>query len=165
MKRTISILVENRAGVLSRISGLFARRGFNIESLAVGPTAEEGVSCITIVADDRDNIMEQINKQLNKLIDVIKLKEYAPEEIISRELLLVKVRATAQNRGEIAEIAKLAGGKICDISPNSLTVEYCDSTERVENLLRLLRSYGIRRVVRTGEAAIEKGQGTLGQDE
>ena len=165
MKRTISVLVENRAGVLSRVSGLFARRGFNIESLAVGPTAEAGVSCITIVADDRDNVMEQINKQLNKLIDVIKLKEYAPDELISRELLLIKVNATAQNRGEIAELARLAGGKVCDITRSSMTIEYCDTPDRVENFLELCRTYGIKRVVRTGAAAIEKGQHPLSLDE
>lgn len=165
MKRTISVLVENRAGVLSRVAGLFARRGFNIDSLAVGPAAEAGVSCITIVVDDRDNIMEQISKQLNKLIDVIKLKEYEPDEIISRELLLVKVNANAQNRGEIAELAKLAGGKVCDITRNSLTIEYCDQTDRIENFLEVCRSYGIKRVVRTGAAAIEKGREQLSLDE
>ncbi|MGI5894515.1 MAG: acetolactate synthase small subunit [Candidatus Merdivicinus sp.] len=165
MKRTISILVENRAGVLSRIAGLFARRGFNIESLAVGPTAEAGVSCVTIVVDDRENVMEQINKQLNKLIDVIKLKEYAPEEIISRELLLIRVNANAQNRGEIAELARLAGGKVCDISRNSLTIEYCDAPDRIENFLEICRGYGIKRVVRTGAAAIEKGKQSLSLDE
>ena len=165
MKRTISVLVENRAGVLSRVAGLFARRGFNIESLAVGTTAEPGVSCITIVADDRENVMEQINKQLNKLIDVIKLKEYAPDELISRELLLIKVNANAQNRGEIAELARLAGGKVCDITRSSMTIEYCDTPDRVENFLELCRTYGIKRVVRTGAAAIEKGQHPLSLDE
>ena len=165
MKQTISVLVENRAGVLSRIAGLFARRGFNIESLAVGPTAEAGVSCVTIVVDDRENVMEQINKQLNKLIDVIKLKEYAPEEIISRELLLIKVNANAQNRGEISELARLAGGKVCDITRNSITIEYCDTPDRVENFIELCRTYGLKRVVRTGAAAIEKGTGQLQLDE
>ncbi len=165
MKRTISVLVENRAGVLSRVAGLFARRGFNIESLAVGTTTEPGVSCITIVADDRDNVMEQINKQLNKLIDVIKLKEYAPDEIISRELMLIRVNANAQTRGEIAELAKLAGAKICGLTRNSITMEYCDTTDQVENFLELCRPYGLKRVVRTGAAAIEKGTEPLALDE
>lgn len=165
MKRTISVLVENRAGVLSRVAGLFARRGFNIESLAVGTTTEPGVSCITIVADDRDNVMEQINKQLNKLIDVIKLKEYTPDEIISRELMLIRVNANAQTRGEIAELAKLAGAKICGLTRNSITMEYCDTTDQVENFLELCRPYGLKRVVRTGAAAIEKGTEPLALDE
>ena len=165
MKRTISVLVENQAGVLSRVAGLFARRGFNIESLAVGTTAEPGVSCITIVADDKENVMEQINKQLNKLIDVIKLKEYAPDEIISRELMLIKVTANAQTRGEIAELAKLAGAKVCGLTRTSITMECCDTTDRVENFLELCRPYGIKRVVRTGAAAIEKGSGQLSLDE
>lgn len=165
MKRTISVLVENRAGVLSRVARLFARRGFNIESLAVGTTTEPGVSCITIVADDRDNVMEQINKQLNKLIDVIKLKEYAPDEIISRELMLIRVNANAQTRGEIAELAKLAGAKICGLTRNSITMEYCDTTDQVENFLELCRPYGLKRVVRTGAAAIEKGTEPLALDE
>lgn len=165
MKRTISVLVENRAGVLSRVAGLFARRGFNIESLAVGTTTEPGVSCITIVADDRDNVMEQINKQLNKLIDVIKLKEYAPDEIISRELMLIKVNANAQTRGEIAELAKLTGAKVCGLTRTSITMEYCDTTDQVENFLELCRPYGLKRVVRTGAAAIEKGTEPLALDE
>ena len=98
MKHTLSVLVENHAGVLSRVSGLFARRGFNIDSLAVGTTADPAVSCITIVVDDKENAIEQIEKQLNKLIDVIKLKVFTPDEIISRELMLIKVNATGQTR-------------------------------------------------------------------
>ena len=165
MKRTISVLVENRAGVLSRVAGLFARRGFNIDSLAVGTTSEAGVSCITLVADDQDNQVEQITKQLNKLIDVIKLKEYAPEEIVSRELALIKIRATPQNRGEIAELTRLAGGKICDITRSTLTVEYCDTTDQVERFLEVCRPYGLKRVVRTGAIAMEKGAERLSADE
>ena len=133
MKHTLSVLVETHPGVLSRVAGLFARRGFNIESLAVGTTTDPSVSCITIVADDRENVMEQLGKQLNKLIDVIKVRDFAPEDIISRELALVKVFATARTRGEISELAALAGGKICDVTRTSVTVEFCDTTERVEN--------------------------------
>ncbi len=165
MKHTLSILVENHAGVLSRVAGLFARRGFNIESLAVGTTADPAVSCITIVADDRENVMEQLGKQLNKLIDVIKLRDFAPEEVISRELALVKINASARTRGEISELAALAGGKICDITRNSVTVEFCDTTERVENFLTLCRPYGLKGVVRTGTIAMEKGSGQLSVEE
>ena len=104
MKHTLSVLVENHAGVLSRVSGLFARRGFNIDSLAVGTTSEPSVSCITIVVDDKENAIEQIEKQLNKLIDVIKVKDFTPTEIISRELMMIKVNATGQTRQEIKRI-------------------------------------------------------------
>ena len=161
MKHTLSVLVENHAGVLSRISGLFARRGFNIDSLAVGTTADPAVSCVTLVVDDKQNEVEQITKQLNKLIDVIKLQDFTPEEIISRELILIKVSANDQTRSKIAELAQLAGGKIADISRNSLTVECCDTTDRLENLLELMRPYGLKRVVRTGTIALEKGSEQL----
>ena len=161
MKHTISGLVENHPGVLSRVSGLFARRGFNIESLAVGTTAQPDVSCITIVVDDKENVVEQINKQLNKLIDVIKLKDHTPDEIISRELMLIKVNSTNQTRGEIAELANLAGAKIADITRNSITLEVCDSTDRLENLLELCRPYGLKEVIRTGTIALEKGNEQL----
>ena len=161
MKHTISVLVENHAGVLSRVSGLFARRGFNIESLAVGTTAQPDVSCITIVVDDKENVVEQINKQLNKLIDGIKLKDYTPDEIISRELMLIKVNSSNQTRGEIAELANLAGAKIADITRNSITLEVCDTTDRLENLLDLCRPYGLKEVIRTGTIALEKGNEQL----
>lgn len=161
MKHTISVLVENHAGVLSRVSGLFARRGFNIESLAVGTTAQPDVSCITIVVDDKENVVEQINKQLNKLIDVIKLKDYTPDEIISRELMLIKVNSSNQTRGEIAELANLAGAKIADITRNSITLEVCDTTDRLENLLDLCRPYGLKEAIRTGTIALEKGNEQL----
>ena len=146
MKHTLSVLVENHPGVLSRVAGLFARRGFNIESLAVGTTTDPGVSCITIVADDRENVMEQLEKQLNKLIDVIKVKDFSPEEIISRELALIKISANPKTRSEISELVTLAGGKICDISRNSL---------------ELCRPYGLKSAVRTGAIAMEKGNGSL----
>ena len=141
MKHTLSVLVENHAGVLSRVSGLFARRGFNIDSLAVGTTADPAVSCITIVVDDKENAIEQIEKQLNKLIDVIKLKVFTPDEIISRELMLIKVNATGQTRQEIKELADMYGAKIADITRNSMTIECCNTTERLENLLNIVRPY------------------------
>lgn len=157
MKHTLSVLVENHAGVLSRVSGLFARRGFNIDSLAVGTTTDPGVSCITIVADDKENAIEQIEKQLNKLIDVIKVKDFTPESIISRELMLIKVNATGQTRQEIKELADMYGAKIADITRNSMTIECCNTTERLENLIDILRPYGLKQVIRTGSIALEKG--------
>ena len=157
MKHTLSVLVENHAGVLSRVSGLFARRGFNIDSLAVGTTADPSVSCITIVVDDKENAIEQIEKQLNKLIDVIKVKDFTPTEIISRELMMIKVNATGQTRQEIKELADMYGAKIADITRNSMTIECCNTTERLENLLDTVRPYGLKQVIRTGSIALEKG--------
>ena len=161
MKHTLSVLVENHAGVLSRVSGLFARRGFNIDSLAVGTTADPAVSCITIVVDDKENAIEQIEKQLNKLIDVIKLKVFTPDELISRELMLIKVNATGQTRQEIKELADMYGAKIADITRNSMTIECCNTTERLENLLNIVRPYGLKQVIRTGSIALEKGNEQL----
>ncbi len=161
MKHTLSVLVENHAGVLSRISGLFARRGFNIDSLAVGTTADPAVSCITIVVDDKENAVEQIAKQLNKLIDVIKLKVFTPDEIISRELMMIKVNATGQTRQEIKELADMYGAKIADMTRNSMTIECCNTTERLENLLDIVRPYGLKQVIRTGSIALEKGSEQL----
>ena len=157
MKHTLSVLVENHAGVLSRVSGLFARRGFNIDSLAVGTTSEPSVSCITIVVDDKENAIEQIEKQLNNLIDVIKVKDFTPTEIISRELMMIKVNATGQTRQEIKELADMYGAKIADITRNSMTIECCNTTERLENLLDIVRPYGLKQVIRTGSIALEKG--------
>ena len=157
MKHTISVLVENHAGVLARVAGLFARRGFNIDSLAVGVTDDERVSRITIVADGSAYTLEQIEKQLNKLIDVIKVKDFTPEGIISRELMLIKVNATGQTRQEIKELADMYGAKIADITRNSMTIECCNTTERLENLIDILRPYGLKQVIRTGSIALEKG--------
>ena len=157
MKHTLSVLVENHAGVLSRVSGLFARRGFNIDSLAVGTTSEPSVSCITIVVDDKENAIEQIEKQLNELIDVIKVEGFTPTEIISRELMMIKVNATGQTRQEIKELADMYGAKIADITRNSMTIECCNTTERLENLLDIVRPYGLKQVIRTGSIALEKG--------
>ena len=123
MKHTISVLVENKAGVLSRISGLYARRGFNIDSLAVGPTEDENISRITLVVKGDDYIAEQVTKQLNKQIDVIKVRKLDPFEVTRRELALVKVKMLPGQRSEIIDIVKIMEGKIVDISHTSLTVE------------------------------------------
>jgi len=157
MKKTISVLVENRAGVLSRIAGLFSRRGFNIDSLAVGVTDDKTVSRMTIVTECDDYLSEQMEKQLNKLIDVIKVRGSNSDELISRETMLIKVAATNSLRGEITDVVKIMGAKIVDISKTSLTVEICDSPDRVDLLEELLRPYKIKEVVRTGTIAIQKG--------
>lgn len=161
MKHTISILVENHAGVLSRISGLFSRRDFNIDSLAVGITDDPTVSRITIIVSGDAYTVEQVEKQLNKLIDVIKLKRLLPNETISRELMLVKVSSDAKNRGDIIDIARVMQAKVCDISPATITIEISDTGERLEILQELVKPYGILEVVRTGTIAVQKGYGDI----
>ena len=161
MKHTISVLVENQAGVLARIAGLFARRGFNIDSLAVGVTDDERVSRITIVADGDDYTLEQIEKQLNKLIDVIKVKTLQSDSIVSRELVLIKVGCTSKQRAEIMSIVEIANGKISDISQNTMTIELSDSMDNLRNYEELLRPYGIKEIVRTGTIALQKGDATV----
>ena len=157
MKQTVSILVENHAGVLSRVSGLFSRRGFNIDSLAVGVTDDPSVSRITIVVDGDAYMLEQVEKQLNKLIDVIKLRTLPQDEIISRELMLIKVSAKADTRGDIIDVAKIMGAKISDITTLTMTVEIADTAERLQTMLDLLTPYGVKEVVRTGTIALQKG--------
>ncbi len=157
MKQTVSILVENHAGVLSRVSGLFSRRGFNIDSLAVGVTDDSSVSRITIVVDGDDYMLEQVEKQLNKLIDVIKLRTLPQDEIISRELMLIKVTAKSDARGDVMDIAKIMGAKISDITTSTMTVEIADTAERLQTMLDLLTPYGIKEVVRTGTIALQRG--------
>ena len=161
MKHTLSVLVENHPGVLSRVAGLFARRGFNIESLAVGTTTDPSVSCITIVADDRENVMEQLGKQLNKLIDVIKVKTLHSDSAVTRELVLIKVSCTPKQRPEIISIADIAKGKISDISTNSMTIELSDTKQNLDTYEELLRPYGIKEVVRTGTIAMQKGEAAV----
>ena len=157
MQDTLSILVENQAGVLSKISGLFSRRGFNIDSLAVGVTTDPNVSRITIVANGDEYVVEQLEKQLNKLIPVIKVKRLAEGDFISRELILIKVHCPAAKRGEILTTVELMQGKIVDFSITSVTVEYCECSSRVDTLVELLKPYGIREIVRTGTVALDKG--------
>ena len=161
MKHTISVLVENHAGVLARVAGLFARRGFNIDSLAVGVTDDEKVSRITIVADGSAYTLEQIEKQLNKLIDVIKVKTLHNDSAVTRELVLIKVSCTQKQRAELISIAEIAKGKISDISTNSMTIELSDTKQNLDTYEELLRPYGIKEVVRTGAIAIQKGEASV----
>ena len=157
MQYTLSILVENHAGVLSKISGLFSRRGFNIDSLAVGVTGDPNVSRITIVANGDEYVVEQLEKQLNKVIPVIKVKRLTEGEFISRELILIKVHCPASKRSEIVKTAEIMQAKIVDASPSSVTLEYCETSARVKTLIDMLRPYGIREIVRTGTIAIDRG--------
>ena len=157
MQYTLSILVENQAGVLSKISGLFSRRGFNI----VGVTQEPSVSRITIVANGDEYIVEQLEKQLNKLIPVIKVKRLNEGEFISRELVLIKVHCAASKRAEIVKTVEIMQAKIVDVSPSSVTVEYCECASRINTLVDLLKPYGIREIVRTGTVAIDRGTASV----
>lgn len=157
MKHTISVLVENKAGVLARISGLFARRGFNIDSLAVGTTEDKNISRITLLVDGDDYIAEQVTKQLNKQIDVIKVRKLKQDEITRRELVLVKVKMSVAQRGEIIDIVKIMQGEIVDISHTTLTVEMSDKPEKIDLLIELLSHYNIVEVARTGTIALQKG--------
>lgn len=156
-KHTLSVLVENRSGVLSRVAGLFSRRGFNIDSLAVGITENPEVSRMTIVVNGDEYTVEQVSKQLNKLIDVIKIRELEKSDSVSRELALIKVNATAATRSEIIQIVEIFRAKIVDVSKNTLTVEISGATDKVEALEDMLKQFGIKEIVRTGTIAIERG--------
>lgn len=156
MKRIYSVLVENRSGVLSKVSGLFSRRLFNIDSLAVGETDDPNVSCITIVSTGDKRTLEQIEKQLNKKIDVIKIKTFAEEESISRELMLVKVKYNKSNRKEIMEICELMEAKIVDKSKTLMTIQICDTPEQTNLLLKMLNCVPVIEVARTGTLALQK---------
>lgn len=160
-KYILSVLVENHAGVLSRVSGLFSRRGFNIDSLAVGITENPDISRMTIVVNGDEYVVEQVTKQLNKLIDVIKIKQLDKNDSISRELALIKVRATAATRPEIIQIVEIFRAKIVDVSKNTLTVEISGGTDKVAALLDMLEQFGIKEIVRTGTIAIERGNKVL----
>lgn len=161
MKHTISILVENQAGVLARIAGLFARRAYNIDSLAVGVTEDEHISRVTIVADGDEHTLEQIIKQLNKLIDVIKVRTVSEQELLSRELVLVKVNCTPAQRAELISIAEISEAKISDISVSTMTLELSDYEGKIRTFEELLRPYGIKEIVRTGTIAIQRGSTSL----
>jgi len=160
MQHTITALVENRPGVLARVSGLFARRGFNIESLAVSTTQDPMISRMTMVVEGDDAVLEQITKQLNKLIDVIKVVDYQGMPIVQRELAMIKVSADAQARPEIMQIVDIFRAKIVDISDRTFTVEATGSVEKIDAIEKLLEPYGIKELVRTGRIAMMRGART-----
>jgi acetolactate synthase I/III small subunit len=157
MRHTISVLVENEFGVLSRVAALFSGRGFNIDSLCVAPTNEESISRITLVTRGDDQILEQINKQLNKLIDVIKVIDYSEESAIEREMALVKVTAEDENRAEVLRIVDIFRAKIVDVTPRSYTIEATGAPAKIDAILELLRPLGLKELVRTGAVAIGRG--------
>ena len=154
---TISVLVENEFGVLSRVSSLFSGRGFNIDALSVAPTNEEGMSRITIVTQGDENILEQITKQLNKLIDVIKVIDFTDGSGVERELALIKVSAEDDSRAEVLRIVDIFRAKIIDVTPRSYTIEATGNPIKIDAILDLLRPLGLKELVRTGAVAIGRG--------
>jgi acetolactate synthase-1/3 small subunit len=154
---TLSVLVEDKPGVLARVSGLFSRRGFNIISLAVGQTETPGISRMTIVVSVEDFPLEQVTKQLNKLINVIKIVELEPTASVQRELLLVKVRADSSVRSQVLEAVQLFRAKVVDVAPEALTVEATGTMDKLNALLRMLEPYGIREMVQSGMVAVGRG--------
>ena len=156
-RHTLSVLVENKPGVLARVSGLFSRRGFNIDSLAVGETENPDVSRITIVVNAESSPLEQVTKQLNKLVNVLKIVELDPQVSVARELLLVKVRADRSARSQVLETVNLFRARVVDVAPDTLTIEATGTAEKITALLRNLEPYGIREMVQSGTIAIGRG--------
>ena len=161
MKQTISVLVENRAGVLNRITSLFSRRAFNIDSLAVGVTDDPTLSRITIIVDNGNSVVEQVEKQLNKLVEVIKVRTLDESSLIGRELMIIKVSANKNTREQIMTICNICGAKVADISPTSMTLELSNTPDRVSVFEDMMRPYNILEVARTGVIALQKGAGKI----
>lgn len=155
-KRIYSVLVENRSGVLCKVAGLFSRRCFNIDSLAVGETDDPSVSCMTICSSGDDRTIEQIEKQLNKKLDVIKVKTYEEQQCISRELMLVKVKYNKSNRREIMEICEVMKADIVDMSVRYMMIQICDTPEKIKLMINMLQSISIVEIARTGTLALSK---------
>ncbi len=160
-RHTLSVLVEDQPGVLARIAGLFSRRSFNIESLAVGTTEHPGISRITIVVSVEGNPLEQVTKQLNKLVNVIKIVELEPAQSVQREIMLVKVRADAETRSHVLETVQLFRAKVVDVSTDAVTVEATGNADKLEALLRVLEPFGIRELVQSGMVALGRGSRSI----
>jgi acetolactate synthase-1/3 small subunit len=157
MKHTIAVIVNNRPGVLSRVSNLFSRRAFNIESLAVGTTEDEAISRITLVASGDESVLEQIIKQLYKLIDVIRVYDLPSTTAVERELALIKVSANTETRSEIMQVVDIFRGRIVDVGENSMIIEITGDEGKVTGIQRLLKKFGIKELVRTGKIAMARG--------
>jgi acetolactate synthase-1/3 small subunit len=158
---TLSVLVEDKPGVLARIAGLFSRRGFNIESLAVGPTEHDEVSRMTIVVNVEDSPLEQVTKQLNKLIEVIKIVELDGSSSINRELMLVKVRADAATRGQVLDAVQLFRAKVVDVATDAVTIEVVGNPDKLADFLRVVEPFGVRELVQSGMVAIGRGSRSI----
>ena len=162
-KHTLSVLVENKPGVLARIAGLFSRRSFNIDSLAVGPTEHPEISRMTIVVDVAESPLEQVTKQLNKLVEVIKIVELEGPGSINRELILVKVKADVTSRGAVLDAVQLFRAKVVDVDPDAITIEATGNTDKLGDLLRVLEPFGIRELVQSGTIAIGRGSRSISE--
>jgi len=161
--QTLSVLVEDKPGVLARVASLFSRRGYNIQSLAVGATEQKNLSRMTIVVSVDEHPLEQITKQLNKLVNVIKIVEQDEDNSVSRELMLVKVRTDAASRGQVIEAVNLFRAKVVDVSTESLTIEATGTPEKLEAFLRVLEPYGIREIVQSGVVSLSRGPRGIGK--
>jgi acetolactate synthase-1/3 small subunit len=160
-KHVLSALVKNSSGVLSRVSGLFSRRGYNIDSLTVGRTEDPSISRMTITLMGDDNVLEQVKKQLNKLEDVVRVVDFKANESVYRELVLIKVKANAENRATINETVKIFRSKIIDLSTDTLTIELTGDENKISALINLMEEYGIEELVRTGVTALQRGEKTI----
>ena len=156
-KHILSILVENKPGVLARVAGLFSRRGFNIDTLAVGPTDDESISRITLTLDGAVHPIDQVTKQLHKLVNVLKIRDMEPEETVAREMAMFKVSAAVENRAEIIQFAEIFRAKIVDVARRTMTIEVTGSADKIEAFERMIRPHGLIEMVRTGEIAIARG--------
>ncbi len=156
-RHTLSVLVENKPGVLARVSALFARRSFNITSLAVGPTENPTVSRITVVVDVESQPLEQVTKQLNKLVNVLKIVELEPEHSVQRELILVKVRADASTRADVVQVVALFRASVIDVATDAVTIEATGRPDKIAALLEVLTPFGIREIVQSGAVALSRG--------
>ncbi len=156
MKHTLSVLLQNKPGVLSRVTGLFSGRGFNIESLSVAETLDSSLSCLTLVTTGNDAIVEQITKQLHKLIDVIKVTDISEGEYVEREMALIRVKAENTTRAEVLRVIDIFRGKVIDVSPKSYAVEVTGSASKIQAVIDILRPIGIKEIVRTGTIAMAR---------
>ncbi|GAB3867804.1 acetolactate synthase small subunit [Nocardioides maradonensis] len=162
-KHTLSVLVEDQPGVLTRIAALFSRRGFNIESLAVGPTENDGISRMTIVVNVEGSPLEQVTKQLNKLVEVIKIVELEHDSSVTRELVMVKVGATTDSRSEILDIVQLFRAKVIDVAADAVTIQIVGNAGKIADFLRVLEPFGIRELVQSGMVAIGRGSRSISE--
>ena len=160
-RHTLSVLVENKPGVLARVAGLFSRRGFNIDSLAVGPTEHGDVSRMTIVVNVEELPLEQVTKQLNKLVNVIKIVELDPDASVQRELLLVKVKADLATRSHVLETVNLFRAKVVDVAPDTVTIEATGTADKLDALIRVLDPFGIKELVQSGMVAVGRGSRSI----
>ena len=160
---TLSVLVENKPGVLARIAGLFSRRGFNIDSLAVGRTEHDEVSRMTIVVNVEESPLEQVTKQLNKLVEVIKIVELDPEASVNRELVLVKVSANAETRGQVLDTVQLFRASVIDVAPDAVTIQVIGNPQKIADFMRVVEPFGVRELVQSGQVAIGRGSRSISE--